>query len=385
MKNKHHQVTSKNGHKFEVIPIIEVVANLDTNDIETQFKADMHIWMCIELDDYLGEKTSHKLKRYVDAYIDIGLILFESCYLKEGVFFVFQQWVLQEIGILRLNEDLSENIVAKSELYKSYLLQNEMRFIQLDKMIKMTSPRIGNKSLEKMARLLIKKPLIDVQLLNEAQNNLFYYLDKSHRYELLSSKNAYYKSQELYVLSVFDYEYYKNPPMYSEYPKEKKIYLKFLKSWLLESIESRRKILGWDAVPNAYRYIMMYANDLLPLEEIAKSPEFTDPLQMLPTPMLMEAPEYPAHIFKSFQAYRLFQTFMEAYKTPAQISFLFRMMAEIEKPPLIHVKDTPFREWFNEEAYHLKLHEHTKTFSNAKNADRIDGYSIVKNLIFSQS
>jgi hypothetical protein len=183
----------------------------------------------------------------------------------------------------------------------------------------------------------------------------------------------------------FNFDYYKSPPIYSGFPKKKKTYLNFLKSWLLESIESRKKMMEWDTTPVAYQNLMDYANDLLSVVEIVKSPEFTEPMQMLPAPMLTETPEYPAHIFKSFQAYSLFQTFMEAYKTPVQISFLFRMMAEIESPPLIHVKDTPFREWFNGEAYPLKLHEHTKTFNNANNRDRWDGYSVVKNLIFSQS
>ncbi len=53
-------------------------------------------------------------------------------------------------------------------------------------------------------------------------------------------------------------------------------------------------------------------------------------------------------------------------------------MAEKEKPPLILVKDTPFRKWFNEQGYDIQLENHTKTHDNAKNEDRIAADGIAK-------
>jgi hypothetical protein len=138
-------------------------------------------------------------------------------------------------------------------------------------------------------------------------------------------------------------------------------------------------------VPNAYKDLMAYANSLLPVEESAKTPELTAPVQIASPPALIHAQQFPAHIFKTFEAFSLFQTFMEKYNTAAQIGFIYRVMAEKENPPLIHVKDTPFREWFNKESYSIKLFEHTKTYNNAANRDRIHAYLIVKDLIIRQS
>ena len=225
-----------------------------------------------------------------------------------------------------------------------------------------------------------------MQLLDEAQSDLFYYVDRSHIYELLYPNDyANYIENDFENQIPFNFDYYKNPPIYAAYPKEKKTYLKFLKSWLLDSIESRRAFLGCETVPNAYQNLLTYANNLLPAEESAKQEVSNNPLQIAPAPESIEAQVYPAHIFNTFKAYKLFQTFMEVYKTPAQIGFIYRTMAEKENPPCILVKDTVFRNWFNGEHYPIKLHEHTKTYINAKNQDRIDAYNIVKRLISSQS
>ena len=301
----------------------------------------------------------------------------------------FYQFMLSEFFMtkeLKSNKDLKGELIATAIRYENYLKENEKRFLELDAIIRLTTYNNGNRSLMELAQKMIENPLIDLISLDEAQKDLFGYLDRSYLFMLLyPTSYEFYIEVEFEQYKEFNFDYYKNPPIYSGYPKQKKTYLKFLKSWLLESIESRKKMILWDKLPEAYQNLMYYANDLLSVVVIAKHPEFIEPRQMLTAPIVIEAPEYPAHIFKSYKAYRLFQTFMETYKTPAQISFLFRMMAEIESPPLIHVKDTPFREWFNREAYPLKLHEHTKTFNNANNRDRWDGYSLVKNLIFSQS
>ena len=69
---------------------------------------------------------------------------------------------------------------------------------------------------------------------------------------------------------------------------------------------------------------------------------------------------------------------MKYFKTSAAISFIFKKRAEKEKPPLILVKDTPFRNWFNEQRYEIQLENHVKTHDNAKNKDRLAAYGIAK-------
>ncbi len=56
-------------------------------------------------------------------------------------------------------------------------------------------------------------------------------------------------------------------------------------------------------------------------------------------------------------------------------------MNEIENPPLIVVKDTPFRKWFNEQNYEIQLHSATYTYFRAENKERELIYYLVKKLI----
>lgn len=92
---------------------------------------------------------------------------------------------------------------------------------------------------------------------------------------------------------------------------------------------------------------------------------------------------YSRHIFADEMAYNLFSLLMRHFKTSAAISFIFRKMAEKEKPPLILVNDTPFRKWFNEQGYEIQLENHTKTYENAKNEDRLAAYGAAKELTMS--
>lgn len=386
MNINHNFFNSKYAHEFKVIPILEEISNLDTDNLEKHFKTNFHTWMCIILDQYVKVVSLYHLKRLVDNYIDDGILYFKMRSTTEVGFLPYQQMVIDEVEELSSNEEMNELTIIKAKAYHDYLMQNEKRFLDLDEMIHMTSASRGKKSLEEPAKLMIKKLLIDIQLLNIAQKNLFYYLDRIHLFGLLYPNNdKIYIDDDFATLLEFDFDYYKNPPIYSEFPKEKKIYLKFLKSWLLEALETRKKILNLTEVPNAYIDLLAYANSLLPVEENEKTPELIAPVQSSSPPALMQTPQFPAHIFKTWEAFSLFQTFMEKYDTAAQIGFIYRVMAEKENPPLIHVKDTPFREWFNKESYTLKLVEHTKTYNNAANRDREQAYLIVKKLIISKS
>jgi len=385
MKMNHFLLTTKFEIKVEYIGS-DYVYNSETYYFENQFKHAMKDWIFIVLEQYITNRDEVLLRHYAAVYVEDGYILFNSKYIMEVGFYQFMLSEFFMTNELKSNKDLKGELVAKAQRYEDYLKENEKRFLELDAIIRMSTYNNGNRSLMELAQKMIENPLIDLISLDEAQKELFGHLDRNYLLMLLYPDNyESYIETESEQYKEFNFYYYKNPPIYSEFPKQKKTYLKFLKSWLLESIESRKKMILWVTLPEAYQDLMDYANLLLFVVEIAKLPLFIEPLQMLPASTLTAAPEYPAHIFKTFEAYTLFQTFMQVYKTPVQISFLYRMMAEIEKPQLIFVRDTPFREWFNRENYPIKLYEHTSTFNNANNKDRWDGYSIVKNLIFSQS
>lgn len=92
---------------------------------------------------------------------------------------------------------------------------------------------------------------------------------------------------------------------------------------------------------------------------------------------------YPIHVFSDKKAFHLFNFFAEKFNSHVAISFFYRKMAEQEKPTLILVKDTPFRQWFNDQNYDLILDRATDTFSKSKNEERELLYSVVKSLIYS--
>jgi hypothetical protein len=385
MSKKKNLFVSKNANKFKITPLIDSIANVDEKDFETVFKAEMHTWMCIVLDGYLNE-TSDQLKDYAYLYIDNGVIYFNKYYMELVGFLVYQGVLIKGIKQLSFNKKLNEDVLVKLNAYKAYLTQNEKRFFELDTIIRLISKKESFKNLLELSQLIVKKPLIDMKLLNEAQNDLFYHLDRLHINMLLNPKE-HVKNQveDSYLLAKFDFEYYKNPPIYYEYPKEKKIYLKFLKSWLLEALEFRKKMFRWNTLPLVYQHIEKYANSLLLKSENKKKPKEQETVQIVPKFESLQGHQYPAHIFKSYQTYHLFQVMAEEFKSASQISFLYRMMAEKENPPFILVKDTPFRDWFNAENYSLKLGTHTKTLSNASNNDRIATYKLVKKLIINKS
>jgi hypothetical protein len=70
---------------------------------------------------------------------------------------------------------------------------------------------------------------------------------------------------------------------------------------------------------------------------------------------------------------------------PKQLSFIFRQMSEKEESQMIVVKDKPFRDWFNEQSFPLKVNEATSTYVNAKSEDRIWLYNTAKKLYFNES
>ena len=77
---------------------------------------------------------------------------------------------------------------------------------------------------------------------------------------------------------------------------------------------------------------------------------------------------YPAYIFRKPEDYLLFNTLMENNPSADEIGFVYRRMSEAENPTTIVVKETAFRNWFNQESkYKMELKNPIKTLSNIKN------------------
>lgn len=80
-----------------------------------------------------------------------------------------------------------------------------------------------------------------------------------------------------------------------------------------------------------------------------------------------ETYNYPTHIFRNYQDFKLFDTLMQRNPVADEIGFVYRTMNETEKPSTIVVKETEFRNWFNQESgYAKELNNPIKTLSRIK-------------------
>ena len=76
---------------------------------------------------------------------------------------------------------------------------------------------------------------------------------------------------------------------------------------------------------------------------------------------------YPAHIFRKSEDAQLFDSLMQNNPSADKIGFVYRTMSETENPPTIVVKETAFRNWFNEKSgYAKELNNPIKTLSRIK-------------------
>lgn len=77
---------------------------------------------------------------------------------------------------------------------------------------------------------------------------------------------------------------------------------------------------------------------------------------------------YPSFIFRDSEDFQLFDTLMQNNPSAEEIGFVYRIMSEAENPPTIVVKETAFRNWFNQESkYTYELKNPIKTLSRIKN------------------
>ncbi|RAR73699.1 hypothetical protein [Flavobacterium aciduliphilum] len=80
-----------------------------------------------------------------------------------------------------------------------------------------------------------------------------------------------------------------------------------------------------------------------------------------------ESKNYPTHIFRTHRDFQLFDVLMQHNPKADEIGYIFRTMSEIENPSAIVVKETAFRNWFNQESgYKMELNNPIKTLPRIK-------------------
>lgn len=171
-------------------------------------------------------------------------------------------------------------------------------------------------------------------------------------------------------------------PLLTPYPNQKSEYLQAIKSWLNDALAERQKILNdysivYGSIPKFIRAIDEFLD-----QKINLPPTLTHQAVEVESSKMALPTDYPKHVFADAAAFALFDLLAKGCKKAVQIVFLFRHMSEIEKPPKIVSKYSPFRLWFEEYNNNLDivLNEKPQTYVMAKTDDRLLAYKTAKAL-----
>lgn len=271
-------------------------------------------------------------------------------------------------------EENSKNNLSK---YIEFLDTCKFNFIRIDVI---NIKHAIRSSFTEMVADRDNKELMKVLQVDILFNQLFVKLDNQYRQYLINFDDSeiqqFLKND---TPEAENLEYFKNPLLLQEFEEDKLIFLKLLKAFIKELLYKRKREFKLDKLPSIYDFLEVYAEELVPLKRAVQIN--TNVRDEVKIPINKD---FPKSIFETPADYELFLCLIGFVTNTAQVSFIYRMMAEKEKLPKIIVKDTPFREWFNSQAFHIKLDNHTKTFINAENEDRKMFYKTVKNLIINK-
>ncbi len=366
--------------EIKKITIEDRLMALKEDTLEEQFRINFRNWIYMDAFDAFERYPGPTIFQMIDKYLENGTyVLSEDYYSLNYSFSDFKNSELAAVSTLLEAGTQNPVLVEKANLYSDFLKLNNTRFENIDNLLAIMAEAETYPSLQALAKTKIKSAFVDIVKLDKEQILLFEYLDGIYKLMLLTPAN--YRKRKDYIDNLprrFNFEAHKNPSLLREFPKEKETYLKILKTWLIDRIDTRKKIFDWDVLPPEFQYVQDYAESLLP--EIVKTPVMP---KMVPSalPTVNQQIDYPKHIFADEKAFQLFSLLMKYFKTHATISFVFRTMAEKENPNLILVNDTPFRVWFNQQQYLIKLESYTKTYESSKNDDRMATYNIAKEFV----
>lgn len=347
------------------------------SNIKEVFEHNLFLWwLCFAHWSFVGNSVK-------TIYHEIKLYYNNGTLYEEESPITISDFLEDEIKYIEIEQRIpTKRLPNALKQYLKFLQNNKHRYELIDRLTWLTRTKEQYASLKIFAKRKIDEGAIDILLLDKEQTNLLWWCDRIILSELIHFKKEERNELKDKMNNQFNFTFYKNPPLYDGFPKEKRKYLKVLKSWLLAEIKQKIKAYALNPIPETYQIVMDYANSLVENSESKKVVQTDEKKDKPNEPGQFD---YPKYIFKNYKAFLLFESLTKNCKNSSQISFFYRHMAEKENPPLIVVKDTPFREWFNEWTSNFKLDNHTGTYLNSKNKDRIAMYKTVKDLIFNNS
>ncbi len=327
------------------------------------------------------ESYDKGLHQKLENYYQQGLLYFDINYEDIVVAFVFLQ---EELDVIHNYKNVHKKNHSNVTLYEDFLNENRDRYWQIDRLTK-DIIREGSVSFDKYAKPKIGEADMNIYEMNHKLSSLFWLTKRILLIRLIKFKEKEPLSQNDLdqMAQRFDFELYKDPVIYTEFPAEKLRYLKTLKSWLLQEIEKYKRTMEWSELPMVFQVLQDYANELVITTKKSSTQSTSQPVNERKEKQLDEI-DYPKYIFKDFQAYQLFHELAMELKSHTSLSFLYRKMSEYENPPLIVVRDAPFREWFNKQKYDFRLSVATRTHQSTSNPERELLYKTAKKLIYQQ-
>lgn len=290
-------------------------------------------------------------------------------YQKEHSFFSELNEAKDNLFLMQLRDD-----------YLAWLQAQEERFHKIDLLA--LGYVFDTYNFNTVLQDLPKSKLLPIGDLNRQMTRLWGDLDNQYEVHLKSFyaiENPKYKDKE--DIPKFMWDEFCAPSALNAFPKAQRTFQKTVFGWLEGQMTARRIKLRWEEIPKSYQLVITLMKDLQIQMDNPKTNE--KKAANLPEKRIKKESmeDYPKHIFLNAKAYQLFITFVENAILINQVAFVYRYMSEIENPPLILVKDTPFRKWYNaQEQFPLKLDNTTATYVNTKNEDRIMAYKIAKKI-----
>lgn len=153
---------------------------------------------------------------------------------------------------------------------------------------------------------------------------------------------------------------------------------------LLE-VEEQEKIIIFSKrwITQLFKEFAIKINLQFVIHELEGASIFTPVLEQFSTYFSFAVPqkttkEYPTFIFSSYEAFHLFDTLAKSLSIKVAVSYVYRLLYEND---LIVVKDTPFRTWFNKQAYSIQLTTATETLQKSFSSERAQYVALVAKLL----
>ena len=264
----------------------------------------------------------------------------------------------------------------KARFYQGYLIKVGLRFQVLKSLNEDLVVWRTNTGFTHYFEHAFEAGFVNVVVVDRAVSFFLRTADHKYFYQLLERESSFCPLI-LTIPETNDLKFNINPPLLLGNEEKKKQYKKILGTWLLAKLEERiyQYRLDKHDLPEPYLFVKQTA------EALFHNQKTTIEIENL-LPDKTETIVFNPRIFKDAASFELFETCNKSVAGPTDLGFLYRKMAEKEKPPLILVRDKEFRDWYATKYNPELVRTFTKTFDRAYSKERNEAYDRAKSEVF---